>query len=83
MATVVGPGDLGPWQEFRFNHMVTLRWCDGQERILEEGVDYPREMPLGVLRQRLKVMTSRQHGTARVWTDSDGRVHVIMTKDRY
>lgn len=83
MATVVGPGDLGPWEEFKFRHIVTLSWCDGRERILEAGVDYPTGMPFEVLRKRLKVMTSRQQGTTRVWVAGDGKVHVVMTRDQW
>ena len=85
MAIVVGEGDRFPggWRQFQFRHMTTLSWCDGRERILEAGVDYPADMPFAVLKQRLKTMTSRQQGWAKVWQDDNGRVHVIMTKDQW
>lgn len=82
MAIVVGPGGLGTWTKFRFLHRKLLSWCDGQERILRAGVDYPEDMPLEVLARRLKLMTSRQRGWARVWQDVSGDVHVIMTVDQ-
>jgi len=82
MAIVVGPGGLGSWTEFRFKHLTLLGWCDGQERILEAGADYPADMPFDVLARRLKVMTSRQQGSARIWRDAQDQVHVIMTRDR-
>jgi hypothetical protein len=40
-------------------------------------------MPFDVLRTRLKTMTSRQHGTCRIWIDQDKQIHVIMTKDQW
>lgn len=85
MAIVVGdPGKFpGGWRQFRFMHRITLGWCDGQERILEAGVDYPEDMPFEILAKRLKVMTSRQQGTLRIWRDLSDRVHVIMTKDQW
>ena len=83
MAIVVGPGGPEPWQTFKFLHRITLSWCDGQERILRAGIDYPADMPYEVLTRRLKVMTSRQQGTARIWKDTQGQVHVIMTRDQW
>lgn len=67
------------WQEFTFLHRTLLSWCDGKERILEAGVDYPSDMPFEILKRRLRIMTTRQKGTARVWQDDEGQVHVIMT----
>lgn len=74
---------MPPWQQFRFQHRITLSWCDGQERILEAGVDYPEDMPFAILANRLKTMTSRQQGWLRIWTDIQGKVHVIMTRDQW
>jgi hypothetical protein len=85
MAIVVGDGEKFPggWKRFQFSHRITLSWCDGRERILEPGADFPADMPFDVLRTRLKTMTSRQHGTCRIWIDQDKQIHVIMTKDQW
>lgn len=85
MAIVVGdPGKFpGGWKGFTFRHRTLLSWCDGRERILEAGIDYPEDMPFEVLAKRLKVMTRRQRGWARVWRDIQGKIHVIMTIDQW
>jgi hypothetical protein len=85
MAIVVGEGERFPggWRRFQFSHRITLSWCDGNERILEAGVDYAEEMPFEILANRLKVMTSRQQGSTKIWKDDQGQVHVIMTRDQW
>ena len=77
MAEVVTGGEGPGWRDFRFSVRQTQEWMDGQERILEAGVDYPRDIPFKVLRRRLMTNANRQQGTARVWLDSEDRVHMI------
>jgi hypothetical protein len=87
MAKIVGPGGAGAgpggWKAWRFSHKILISWMDGQERILEAGVDYPEEMPFDALKKRIALSTYRQWGTSKIWLDAEGQVHVILKKDQW
>lgn len=70
-----------PEEGFRFSAPQLDHYFNGRVHVLRPGQDYPNQMPVEVIKKRLKRAAWVREGTARVWV-VDGRVHVCLTRWR-
>jgi hypothetical protein len=76
MAYIV-PWDI-PALGFRFLKRQLNAFCDGQQRLLLAGRDFPRGMAFEDVRHRLKKAAQVRDTTVHVWPDGEGNVNILM-----
>jgi hypothetical protein len=66
-----------PDEAFRFHKRELDRWCDGKERKLTPGVDFPASFELAKIKLRLVQAAMKRDVDIAVWY-LDGNVHFAM-----
>jgi hypothetical protein len=66
-----------PAKVWRLHTYELEQWCDGREHVLRPGVDFPPDLDVKVIKQRLIAAAKRRAVHVQVWF-LDGAVHFVM-----